>query len=204
MGLAFQLNAQQMVEYDLDFSFDDGIYLDFQDFKANNPIPITHLISGHDIRLPDYMEQVTDEEIIAYFDQLGEKRSVASNKIWGYTFNGKPFIGYGDGFFRMPMLGTITHFTAAVTTYRMMSDPMMMSPGMMPYREVPVQELRQFILDMRCGKVLPYTEENVLMLMSNATDLVNDFEKLKKKQRQQQLYLLIRRYNERHPIYFPE
>jgi hypothetical protein len=204
MHLAIGVKAQEMVEYTLDFSFEDGIYLDFMAFKSNDPIPITHVISDKDIRSPNYMEQVTDEEYIRYFDGFGEQRTVATDKIWGYAFNGKAFIGYGDGFFRMPMLGTITHFTAAVTTYRMMSDPMMMSPGMMPYREVPVQELRQFILDMRTGKVLPYSEEHVLSLMTDADELVRDFEKLKRKQRQQQLILLIRRYNERFPLFFPE
>jgi len=193
-----------MVEFDLDFRFDDGVYLGFQDFKANNPVPITHVISKHDIRLPDYMEQVTAEEVITYFDPHGEQRSVATKDIWGYAFNGKGFIQYGDGFFRMPMMGTITHFTAAVTTYRMMSDPMMMSPGMIPYREVPVQELRQFILDMRSGAVVPYTEDNVLKMMGSEPDLVDAYLALRKKQRQQSLMLYIRKYNDRYPLYFPE
>ncbi len=103
------------------------------------------------------------------------------------------------------MMGTITHFTATVTTYRMMSDPMMMHPGMMmPYREVPVQELRQFVLDMRSGKILPHTDDNVMALMASAPDLVHEFSKLRKKQRQQQLMLFIRRFNERYPLYFRE
>lgn len=193
-----------MVEFDPDFRFHDGIYLDFQDFKANNPIPITHIISAHDIRLPDFMELVTDEDVVTYFDMLGEQRSAATKDIWGYAHNGKAFISYGDGFFRMPMMGTITHFTAAVTTYRMMSDPMMMNPGMMPYREVPVQELRQFVLDMRSGKVLPFSEDNVLTLMNSEPELVDAFLAQRKKQRQQSLMLYIRRYNERYRLYFPE
>ena len=197
-------DAQQQVAFDLDFRFHDGIYLTFGDFRNNNPVPITHIISHHDIRLPDYMESVTGENIIRYYDNLGTERSVGSHEIWGYAFNGKAFIGYGDGYFRMPMMGTITHFTAAVTTYRMMSDPMMMHPGMMPYREVPVQELRQFVLDMRSGKVLPYAEENVMSLMYTEPDLVREFSALRKKQRQQQLMLFIRRFNERHPLHFPE
>lgn len=195
---------QQMVEFDLDFRFDDGIYLGFQDFRNNNPIPITHIISNHDIRLPDYMEQVTDADFITYFDPHGEQRSVATNDVWGYAFNGKAFIQYGDGFFRMPMMGTITHFTAAVTTYRMMSDPMMMNPGMMPYREVPVQELRQFVLDMRSGVVVTYTEDNVLKMMGSEPDLIDAFLAQRKKQRQQSLMLYIRKHNDRYPLYFPE
>lgn len=205
LAFAFvSVRAQEMVEYTLDFDFEDGIYLGFEDFKANNPVPITHIISKHDIRLPDFMEQVTAETVITYFDPLGEQRSVATADIWGYSHNGKAFIRYGDGFFRIPIIGSICHFTAAVTTYRMMSDPMMMGPGMMPYREVPVQELRQFIMDMRTGKVLAYTEEHVLSLMASDPELVERFNALKKKERQQQLLLFLRRYNDRYPLYFPE
>lgn len=194
-----------MVQYDLDFMFGDGIYLGFEDFRNNRPIPVTHIISQHDIRLPDYMELVTSEESVRYFDRFGEERTVATEDLWGYAFNGKAMIMHGDGFFRMPLLGTITHFTALVTTYRMMSDPMMMHPGaMMPYREVPVQELRQFLLDMRTGRVLQYSEENALQLMSTDPDLVEEFSNLRKKQRQQSLILFIRKYNDRYPLYFPE
>ncbi len=199
------VRGQQMVEYSLDFQFEDGVYLGFQDFKANNPVPITHIISSHDIRLPNYMELVTDDDVITYFDGIGEQRSVATSDVWGYAHNGKAFIQHGDGFFRIPILGTIAHFTAAVTTYRMMSDPMMMAgPGMMPYSEVPVQELRQFLLDMRTGKIMAYTEENALSLISTDAELVEQFGALKKKQRQQQLLMFIRRFNDRKPLYFPE
>lgn len=196
--------AQQMVAYDLDFKFNDGIFLSFGDFKANNPIPVTHIISTHDIRLPDYMELVTEAAVVRYFDNFGEERSVKTSTLWGYSFGGKAFIQHGDGFFRMPIFGAITHFTAAVTVYRTVSDPMMMNPGMMPYREVPVQELRQFILDMRSGQVSPYTIDNTLALMPADRDLVDDFLKLKKKQQQEGLLLLIRKFNHRYPLYFIE
>jgi len=202
--LPFAGVAQHMVAYDLDFSFKDGIYLSFGDFKANNPVPVTHIISKHDIRLPDYMEQVMEADMVRYYDNFGEERTLKTSALWGYSFGGKAFIQHGDGFFRMPIFGAITHFTAAVTVYRTVSDPMMMNPGMMPYREVPVQELRQFILDMRTGQVLAYTIENTLSLMPADRDLVDDFLKLKKKQQQEGLLLLIRKFNDRYPLYFPE
>jgi hypothetical protein len=196
--------AQQMVPYDLDFNFNDGIYLSFADFKTNNPIPVTYIISEHDIRLPDYMELVTEAEMVRYYNDLGEERSVKTSALWGYSFGGKAFIRHGDGFFRMPIFGAIAHFTAVVTVYQTVSDPMMMNPGMMPYREVPVQELRQFILDMRSGQVSPYTIDNTLALMPADRDLVDEFLKLKKKQQQEGLLLLIRKFNDRYPVYFPE
>jgi hypothetical protein len=198
--------GQVMVEYDIDFRFRDGIFLSFDDFKFNNPVPITHIISNHDIRLPDYMELVTDEPSIRFFDNLGEERTVSSDRIWGYAHNGKAFIGHGDGFFRMPLMGTITHFTAIITTYRMMSDPMMMThPGMMmPYHEVPVQEMRQFLLDMRSGKVFPYSVEVAIDLMASDPELSDELRKMNKRKRQQNVMMSIRRFNERYPLYFPE
>lgn len=203
-SLPLLTRAQQMVAYDLDFRFNDGLYLSFIDFKNNDPIPVTHIISDFDIRLPSYMEDVTYGEVIRYYDRLGEERTVATEKVWGYAFGGKSFIQHGDGFFRMPVLGTITLFTAVVTTYQMVSDPMMMNPGMMPYREVPVQEMKQFLLDMRSGQVVGYTIENTLNLMAGDADLTDEFLKLKRRKQQEGLLILIRKYNDRYPLYFPE
>jgi hypothetical protein len=59
-------------------------------------------------------------------------------------------------------------------------------------------------LDVRNGKVLAYTEENALSLISTDAELVEQFGALKKKQSQQQLLLFIRRFNDRNPLYFPE
>jgi hypothetical protein len=196
--------AQNMVPYDIDFSFNDGIYLSFSDFKSNNPIPVTYLISNHDIRLPDYMELVLEPEQIRYYDNLGEERMVKTSSLWGYSFAGKAFIQYGDGFFRMPIFGAVTLFSAAVTTYRVVNDPTMMNPGMMPYQTMPVQELKQFLLNMQTGKVSPYTIENTLEMMISAPDLVAEFTQLKRKKQEEGLLLLIRKYNDRFPVYFPE
>ena len=196
--------AQNMVAYNLDFSFNDGVYLSFSDFKSNNPIPVTHIISNNDIRLPDYMELVLEPETLRYYDNLGEERIVKTTSLWGYSFGGKAFIQYGDGLFRMPIFGAITLFSAAVTNYRVMNDPTMMNPGMMPYQTMPVQELKQFLLNMQTGKVSPYTIENTLEMMISAPDLVAEFTQLKRKKQEEGLLLLIRKYNDRFPVYFPE
>jgi hypothetical protein len=57
---------------------------------------------------------------------------------------------------------------------------------------------------MQTGQVSPYTIENTLEMMVSAPDLVAEFTQLKRKKQQEGLLLLIRKYNDRFPVYFPE
>ena len=55
--LPYSVLAQQRIAYSTELVFKEGIYLTFQDFKNNNPVPITYIISDLDIRSEDYIDE---------------------------------------------------------------------------------------------------------------------------------------------------
>ena len=138
--IAFSSIAQQKVAYTPDFVFKEGIYLSFQDFKNNNPIPLTHILSNFDIRSVDYVGQVLNAEFITYFDNLFEERVVLVNKIWGFCSNNKIHVGINTversdrwderDWFPLVSVGHYSYFTAIILVERFMAPtPGMMMPG---------------------------------------------------------------------------
>jgi len=60
MLLPLHAQAQDSIVYDMDFEFYDGIYLDFLDFKNDNPIPFEDVISVKRMADPMFLEHVLD------------------------------------------------------------------------------------------------------------------------------------------------
>ena len=140
--IAFSSLAQQKAAYTPDFVFKEGIYLSFQDFKNNNPIPLTHIFSNFDIRSVDYVGQVLNAESITYFDNLFEERVVPVNKIWGFCSNNKIHVGintversdrwYERDWFPLVSIGHYSYFTAIILVERFMTPAQGMMMQLLP------------------------------------------------------------------------
>lgn len=92
----------------------DGLYLSFDDFRYNNPIPPIYLINSLDIRDPGYLDSVVDLPEIKYYDHLEEERTVKPEALWGYCRGGKPYINQDDQWARITVIGSLCHFTTWV------------------------------------------------------------------------------------------
>lgn len=191
--------AQQLVKYDQYFDLREGIYLTFKDLQNNQPIPKSAIDTRFDINSQDF-----------YYDLLGEASfkiklkndSIAEVKtegVWGFCRNGNVYVNFSDEFYRIPVLGGISHFVATVEVLETgYYDPWYGMPSQQTRNE-----LRQFMLDFDTGKVYDYTLENFLMLLQKDDQLYREFSNLKKRLQRQRMFLFLRRYNEAHPIYFP-
>lgn len=187
---------------DDDFGLSDGFYLTFEDLRHNNPVPLAAIISKEDVRSQDFMYLVLDTDSLRYYDPLGEAHSVSAEKVWGFSRNGQLHIQTEDDIARIPVLGSISHFTATVVTVTPVSQPFY-DPYFGPTNSTVnarSTELRQFILDMATGRVLPYTEDNVATLLARDAALSAEFEALPARKRKDSLFLFIRRYNAAHPL----
>ncbi|MFT4982318.1 MAG: hypothetical protein ACI9UR_002189 [Bacteroidia bacterium] len=80
---SFSVLGQDRVVYNEDFQFENGIYLTFQDFKNNNPIRPEYILSDLDIRNPNYLDRIVENDTITYYDNLYEERSVLADEVWG-------------------------------------------------------------------------------------------------------------------------
>jgi len=183
-----------MVRYQGGFEFHDGIYFSFQSFRDNAPtVPKEKLTT-------DQGQPVTDlrnTNKVYYPDSTGKRAKIDFDHIWGFCYDGVVYVGAGDGFSRIGLMGSISHLVFDAT-YRNL-DPYMFN-GNTSY----TTEVERF-LDMATGALLPVTADGLYTVLKTDPVLKEEFDALPKKQRNKQetLFLYMRRYNDRHPLYFP-
>ncbi|MFT4982319.1 MAG: hypothetical protein ACI9UR_002190 [Bacteroidia bacterium] len=233
-SIAFSSLAQQKVEYTVDFVFKEGIYLSVEDFKNNNPVPLTHTLSDFDIRKPDYLDLVLDSDSLTYFDNLFEERTIAVLNIWGYCKAGKVHLGYNTvpesyrwdnrGWFPILSIGAYSYFTAVIIMTRFIPPApgaMMQSRGTILddgsmfndqgsyYDEtVPIQCLLDWsdgqIVQLATGDLTSVSSKLIDELLTADTVLQMEFQRLARREQKQSAMFYIRKYNMRNPISFPE
>lgn len=196
------------IPFGQDFRFADGVYMNIEDVKRNNPIPKARIIT--DVNYDDYsfFDKVLDAENIYVLDNMGQKQEIHVKDIWGYSQNGMLFISWNGEFNRIPVFGNICHFIADKTVVENRASPYYNSynyyynPYYYPNSQTMKTELRQYLIDMETGKVMDYDYQNLEAILIRDTTLYEEFVKLRKKQKRQLKFLYLRKYNERHPFYF--
>ena len=205
LSLFSQQDSTTLVKYDYSFSFNEGIYLDFESFKNNNPIGFERLSYppyGHEF----FYGILDTARFIVYNGQYGEAISLPVYNIWGYCKNGKPYIYWADKFNLIPFVGQASHFITTVKVlysnyYDPFYDPYSYNPTARTYQS---DELRQFIIDMKSGKIIDYNLKNVEQILKRDSQTYNEFMKLGKRKRAKQMFIYLRLFNERNPLYIPE
>jgi hypothetical protein len=76
----------------------------------------------------------------------------------------------------------------------------------MPYRPTTVSrnELIQYTIEFETGKVIEYDLKNVELLLMKDPELYDEFMQLSRKKKKQMMFLYLRKYNEKHPLYLPK
>lgn len=185
-----------MVRYQGGFEFHNGIYFDFRSFRNNAPsVPKAELTT-------DQGQPVTDlrntNGKLYYPDSSGKRTKIDFDRIWGFCDNGVVYVGAGDGFSRIGLMGSLSHLVFDAT-YRNL-DPYMFN-GETSY----TTEVERF-LDMDSGAFQPVSADGLYTVISKDPVLKEEFDALPKKQRNKRetIFLYMRRYNDRHPLYFPK
>jgi hypothetical protein len=112
-----QTDTSKLVRYTPDFSFNDGIFLTFDQVRNNAPIPKSRLITDVDYNDKDYFLEVLGSKYIYFYDYYGNRQQVKSDDIWGFSRNGVLYILMDNDYFRITIVGRICHFVATTTTY---------------------------------------------------------------------------------------
>jgi hypothetical protein len=213
-----------MVKYTPDFRFKDGIYLNFDQVKLNSPIPKAKLLTSTDYNDKDFFKKVLESEKIYYYDAMGIRQEVAVSSIWGYARNGVIYIQIQNNFNRITFVGSICHFVADVTTvdnryyspYSGYYDPYYSPYGYgnyyspygsyySPYgrNSSSRNEIKQYLIDFESGKILEFDQKNTELLLMKDEVLYEEYVKLPRKDRKIQMFLYIRKFNEKNPLYIP-
>ena len=225
----FHVEGQEqegMVKYTPDFRFKDGIYVNFDQVKQNSPIPKARLLTSTDYNDKEFFRKLLDSEKIYYYDGIGVRQEVSVSSIWGYSRNGVLYIQVQSNFNRITFVGSICHFVADITTYedRYYSpyggsyyDPYYYSPYgygnyyspygsyYSPYgrNSVSRNEIKQYIIDFENGKILEFDQKNTEVLLMKDNELYEEYVKLPRKDRKDLMFLYIRKFNEKNPLFLP-
>jgi hypothetical protein len=204
-----QTDSIRKVPYNQDFKFKEGIYLNFEQVKNNVPIPKSRVITNIDFNDSQFFDNVLSGQVFSFYDQLGLKKDVSVNSVWGYSKNGLLFVRMDKVFNRISYIGSISHFIATIVSYNSRYyDPYYYNPyyyyrgGSMP-SSYSTNEMRQFILDFDSGKIMDYDEESIEVLLMKDPELHDEYMALSKKKKSQLKFVYIRKFNERNPLMIP-
>jgi len=203
-----------MVKYSPDYEFTNGLFANFESVKENNPIPPARIVTDEDMLDRAFYEKITAQKEIVIYDDNGVKKVMNTNEIWGYSRNGILYINVGSAFHRISFMGSICHFVATVTTYNTnYYDPYYYNPYYSnsyyynrysrPQSNQGSTDLRQYLLDFETGDVMEYDTESVEVLLMKDPELADEYHALRNRKKKQMKFVFIRRYNEKHPLYFP-
>jgi hypothetical protein len=223
-----QLTDERTVMYEPGFKFTDGIYVNFDQVKENSPIPKAKLLTSADYNDRDFFKKVFESEKIYFYDEIGVRQELEKSEIWGFARNGVLYIQIQENFNRITFVGSICHFVADITTYDSRYygnypyggyyDPYYYPYGYspygsyyspygygMPYRQSQTSrnELKQYLIDFETGKVIDYEPKNVKILIMKDAELYEEYVKLSRKKQKQLMFVYVRKFNEKNPLYLP-
>ena len=203
-AFSFTGKAQDSVAYTKDFRLYEGLYLGYQDFRYNWPIPKEKIITKINKEQLDFYSKLIEEEFIEYTERDGSVTKMKSDKVWGYCQNNIIFINQEKNFFRIPVFGSISNFigTVEVTNYSPGFDPFMNAPmGNSAYK---TREIRQYLFDFYSGEIVPFNIDKMEEFLKRDDTIYKEYKLLSKKNKKELATKYIRMFNEKHLVYFPK
>lgn len=183
------------IAYSRDYEFNEGIYLTIEQFKSNSPVQRQSIVTSIPRNELDFFYQITEQKKVVYIDSAGKEQHVETSTIWGYCQNRAVYINLNKEFNKLNVIGMLCHFTATVRINAAYHDPMHFNNT--------VDELRQFVLDMKTNKIYEFGPLNMEQLLQNDPELYNQFKSLKRRDKANSIFVYLRKFNDRHPFYLP-
>ncbi len=174
----------------------DGVYADFNAFRYNRPTVRIEALRDGGGPVSDIRRVVSK---LVWQPDSGAQQTIRKEKLWGFCQNDAVYIAAGNGFYRIGLMGNLSHMMYEVT-YRDW-DPYMYNTGTIN-RTMVVQQM----LHMDTGEFLAFNAAGMDRALQTDPVLLEEFRALSKKQRNsdEALFRFLRLYNERHPLRFPK
>lgn len=198
-----QTDTSGKVRYSPAYQFKNGLFITFDQVLQNNPMPFERIISG-DKNNDNWLDFVLKLKQIVYLDDYGVHQTINTDDVWGYCENGALYVNWNKDFYRIPYIGKLSHYVATQTVRvdNFMDPYYGYYAGMGPSYET--NKIIQNIIDFESGKSFPFTIEAVESFLMKEPALFDEFNQLKKNKKKQMMFLYIRRFNEKNPLYLPE
>lgn len=185
------------VAYSRDFEFKEGLFLTVEQFKKNSPILKSAIVSVLPKDQIDFLTQIVEQKSITYKDSAGIEQKLETKTVWGFCQNRTICINFNGDFNRLNVIGNLSLFSALVVQSPLRNEPI----GDMYAIEPTFTELRQFVLDTKANKVFDFNVKNMELLLKDDAELHAQFMKLKKRAKADSIFIYLRKYNEKHPLY---
>lgn len=171
------------MEYYPGFNFKEGVYLELNDFRENQPALERRIEKrGSDL----WILSDSSEEMIP----------VDPNKVWGYCLGNSIYLSYDEAYWRLISIGTLCHFSAILVTSFQTVDAF----------GFPVTQysksLQHMFLDTRSGEIYALKTEFLKPFLEEDPILAERFERQRKK-KTADLIMALKAYNQLNPIEFP-
>jgi len=211
-----QKDDSQMIRLSPGFEFKDGLYLNIDDVRNNDPIPLARIVTDLGSYNKDFVDEMIGSDRIILYDDYGIRRFIYTKHIWGYAESGRLYIMAGGQFQRIIIQGSISLFTASATThektkysprdtsmYYTTTEDLYRTHNRKYYYANVTGDRREYLFDFQSNTLAAYTVEVLEKLLVKDAELFTEYEALRKKEKKQRMAEFIRRYNTNHPLYFP-
>ena len=195
---------KKFVKYTKKYEFQEGIYLNFEQFQFNEAIPKSRIVTDLDYNSYDFFENLFADEIIFIYDNLGVKKEIFIYNLWGFCHKGEIYIKHEDSFNKVQIIGNICHFIANKTVYNYdyyrhnsyYYDPHSVTNSS--------QEIKQYLIYLETGEVFEYYYKNLEIILMNDPILYDEYHNLSRRKRKKLKFVYIRKFNQNNPLYLPE
>lgn len=199
--VAFYGTAQEQIPYTADFEFYEGVYLTFEDFRNNNPLPKEEIISTVDREDPAFYRKLFNTRSFRFFDESGLPVNVFTEDVFGVSVRGEPFIMFGGQFRKIMVLGMLSYFAPGAGDPEV--QPRFAYTGEGQSAVLGGDGFKQIIFNFETGEFTDLNPEAVADFIEDSPSLHREFMQLKRKEQRKAMYAFIQRYNKANPIYFP-
>ena len=205
-----------MLRYSPGFKFRDGLYLNIDEVRNNDPIPLARIVTDLGSYNKDFLNELNNSEKIILYDDYGMRKFIYTKDLWGYAESGRLYIMAGGPFQRIMIQGSISLFTASATTnvrtkfspgdtslnYTTTED-LYRSHNRKYYYTNVTAESKEYLFDFESNTLAAYTVDVLEKLLLRDFELFSEYTSLRKRDKKERMAEFIRRYNTNHPIYFP-
>ncbi len=195
---------QQGTPLDNSFEFSDGIFLNFKQVRDNTPIKRRQIITQIDKSDLDFYEKLLKQEYITFSDSTGTHR-IESDKIWGFSDQGTLFINWRGDYAKILIKGFLGYFVATEKVTYYQTPTSVVYYDTYPGYPQTTHEMRQYIINFDTGEILDFTPKSLLLILEKYDqDLYKEYQKLSRRKKKKELFLYLRKFNEKHKIIIPK
>ena len=204
--------AREGVRYEKGFKMKDGIYLSADQFRNNTPIENEKVLAGIDPNDPEFVNKVTDKKSFQLISAGGTKMQIETNTLYGYAYNGVPYLRVDNSFYRVVLVGELCYFAVPIVNTGASGPRIGLGIGTYGAGvgvSVPIGgnnqvTTKEIIVDTSTGKIADLNPETLTKFIEDDQELSQRYLALKNRKRKKLMHEYIKMYNDSNPLYFPE